>query len=90
MDLQHIIQKTLNEKAINPINQAIVNKIEMKLQHQLEVINSQLKELKDIDSRHSLALLVDDIDETGRNISSLAKSAKEYLKSNKPLQNINY
>lgn len=90
MDLDKIIEKTINEKAVNPMNQAIVDRIEMKLTHQLEVIKSQLKDLKKVDSRHSLSLLVDDIDDTGRNIISLAKSAKDYLKSNKPIQSVDY
>ena len=90
MNIDDIITKHINEKAVNPINQAIVNKIEMKLQHQLEEIQLHIKDLKKVDSRHSLSLLVDDIDETGQNIVRLAKSAKEYLRSNKPIQDVSY
>lgn len=74
----------LKEEAAHPINQAIVTKIETKLTHQIDVIKTYLKDLKSIESRSGLDLLISDIDGTGQDFIQLARTAKEYLRSNKP------
>jgi|LSQA01.1.fsa_nt_gi sugar-specific transcriptional regulator TrmB len=90
MNLDQIIENVLNEKAVNPINQAIVDRIELKLTNKLEETQQILAQLKKVDTRHSLSLLIDDIDNIGQDLVRLGRSAKDYIKTNKPIQSVSY
>ena len=82
MKFREFIQK-VDEEATHPINQAIITKLETKLEHQIDVIKMYLKDLKAADSRSALDLIISDIDGTGQDFIQLARTAKEYLRNNK-------